>query len=156
MKVSRHVHMPVPPAVLWRLVSDPEAWPRWMEGVVGVEVESCNAGGAAYQWIERFRSPTTGAIIGIRHRLVRRVEGREFVWELVSWGPGSLGIYQAITPEPNGHGTELMYSIKVERPVLLSAYPSLESREGRSRVLEFITSSLKRLTVLLRPIPPNA
>ncbi len=150
MRVVSQVHLTFPVSILWPLVSNPEKWPEWMEGITSVEIESCNADGVAMIWIERFRSPTTGAILGVRHRLIKSVEGKEFVWELVPRDPNFAGLRQTIRLETNGKGTKISYAVEILNPDLAPGLPLVDTQAVRIGIRKFISSSLSRLTSRLQ------
>ncbi len=150
MRVVSQVHLPLPISAIWPRLSDPEKWPEWMEGVVSVEIESCDANGLATSWIERFRSPTTGAILGVRHRLVESIEGKELVWELVPQDPNFTGLRQTIRLETNGKGTKISYAVEILNPDLAPGLPLVDTQAVRIGIRKFISSSLSRLTSRLQ------
>ncbi len=121
-----------------------------MEGVVSVEIESCDANGLATSWIERFRSPTTGAILGVRHRLVESIEGKELVWELVPQDLDSLGLRQTIRLKADGKGTEISYAMEILNPALGPGLSLVDAHPVRVGIRKLINSSLSRLTSQLQ------
>lgn len=146
MKVVDRVRVPLPPSALWPLVANPQRWPEWMEGVVAVEVEAYDASGAALSWVERFRSPTTGALLGVRQRAVESVQGRKFAWELVPRDSSSLGLRQTIALRASARGTEVSYAVEILNPASALGLPLVNPQSARLGIWNFISSSLGRLT----------
>jgi carbon monoxide dehydrogenase subunit G len=134
MEWSASVVVAAPTDVVWRVLSEVEAWPEWtpsVRSIVRLDPGPLHIGQRLR--ISQPRFPTTV------WRLTELVEGRSFVWR--AGGPGARTT-ASHTVEPDGAGTRVTLSLRQQGPLGLLV-GTLTSGLTR-RYLELESSGLKR------------
>jgi hypothetical protein len=134
MEWSASVAVAAPVDVVWRVLSEVEAWPEWtpsVRAIVRLDPGPLHVGQRLR--ISQPRFPTTV------WRLTELVEGRSFVWR--AGGPGARTT-ASHTVEPDGAGARATLSLRQQGPLglLVGALTSGLTR----RYLELESSGLKR------------
>jgi carbon monoxide dehydrogenase subunit G len=134
MEWSASVVVAAPTDVVWRVLSEVEAWPEWtpsVRSIVRLDPGPLHIGQRLR--ISQPRFPTTV------WRLTELVEGRSFVWR--AGGPGARTT-ASHTVEPDGAGTRVTLSLR-QQGLLGLLVGALTSGLTR-RYLELESSGLKR------------
>jgi carbon monoxide dehydrogenase subunit G len=134
MEWRASVVIAAPAEVVWRVLSEVEAWPEWtpsVRSIVRLDPGPLHVGQRLR--ISQPRFPTSV------WRLTELVEGRSFVWQ--AGGPGARTT-ASHSVEPDGAGTRATLSLSLRGPLGLLV-GVLSSRVTR-RYLELETSGLKK------------
>ncbi|HEX6360818.1 SRPBCC family protein [Actinophytocola sp.] len=134
MEWSSSVEIAAPPEVVWRVLSEVEAWPEWtpsVRAIVRVDPGPLHVGQRLR--ISQPKVPTTV------WRLTELVEGRSFVWQAGAPGARTTAHH---TVEPSEHGSLATLRLGMHGPVgvLVGALMSGMNR----RYLQLETDGLKR------------
>jgi uncharacterized protein YndB with AHSA1/START domain len=131
--------VPAAPDDVWRLVSDPDALPRWWPGVARVEEASTEA------WTTVMRSPK-GKAVRADYSLVDVEPGRRLSWrQEVEESPFERILASAVTEvalEPDGGGTRVTVSLD-QRPRGWARFAPFQFRAAGRRQVEGATEGLR-------------
>jgi uncharacterized protein YndB with AHSA1/START domain len=145
-RVTRRRVVSVPPAEVWKLVSDPYALPRWWPRTARVENVERRSGGRRSQWTKVLET-AEGRGVRADYRCLSSAENERYVWEQELEGtPFARHLRSSrieIALRPGGGGTQVdLSSVQILKG--LSRLGSPMMRRGQGEILDEALDGIER------------